>query len=293
MYLSYTGYKTYKCPKNYWFGYISKPTLPILENRANSLYGTTVGYLFEWFYNERIWETTGVEQKLKDRVQVAYLKAVAKETRDGVVKWKPEDKKVKYASCDEMLADVHETIPRGIRNIRHHRLLGQDALAEVKLDQVVEEHTIGGRCDLLMRRIAPLRDKILLDGKGSKYRGMYVDALQLKWYAMLHRMKFGYMPDRLGFLFWRFEPHESMDWVDCSNNELDELQAHILGVIHEIVAGEALLAADPSSLSQAFPARPGDACRFCTYFQLCSEGQKFDSFKAPRPVGSGVEDVGL
>lgn len=302
MYLSYTGYKVgHGCPKAYWYQYIDKPVLPKPENRVNSLYGTTVGYLFEWFYNEKVWKTSGVERQLNERVQVAYLKAVAKEQRDGLIRWKTEDKKANYASPDEMLADVRETIPRGIRIIRHHRLLGENATAEVRLNQDVRGHTIGGRCDFLMRRIGPHHDLILLDGKGSKYRGMYTDSLQLKWYGMLHRLQFKHLPDRLGFVFWRAEPHDkagketgkSVEWVDCSSNEIDELQEHVLRTMSEIEVGMAKVVSNPASQPEAFPARPGDACRFCAYFQLCTEGKKFDSLKVPEHVGSGVEDVGL
>jgi PD-(D/E)XK nuclease superfamily len=295
MYLSYSGYKTHwACPKSYWYGYISKPKLDVLDNRVNSLYGTVVGTLFEQFYNERIWQTKGVEQQLLDRIPAAYAKALAKETKDGVIGWKTkEDPKPNYASAEELLEDVRETIPRAIRIIRHHRLLGMNATAEVKLDQWVGTHKIAGRCDILMRRIAPHHDLILCDGKGSKWRDKYVDPRQLKWYAMLHRLMHKHMPDRLGFIYWRFEADKSIDWVDCSLNELDELLNSVLITVAEIERGQAMVATDSSSLSQAFPAHPGDACRFCPYFQLCTEGQKFASLTPPTHVGTGVDDVGL
>jgi hypothetical protein len=298
MYLSYTGYKTYtSCPRMYLFRYVQKPKLEVLENRVNSLFGTIIGNIFEAFYNEKLWAGNPgvaiVEKRLLDRVMTSYLKAVAKETRDGVILWKPDDSKANYASMEDLLEDVREAVPRGLRVIRHHRLLDRDALAEVKLDQDHEGHTIGGRCDIRMRRIEPHHDLILLDGKGSKWRDKYVDTRQLKWYAMLHRMKYGHMPDRLGFVFWRFEPDKGLDWVECSLNELDDLLISALTSIREIEDGQAQLAANPSSLPQAFPAHPGDGCRFCAYMPLCPEGTKFNTIKAPEHVGTGVEDVGL
>lgn len=294
MYISYTGYKTYlKCPRMYWFMYISKPTLGEPENRVNTLYGTMVGWLFEIFYNERIWNSKGVEQQLQDRVQTAYERAIAKETRDGVIRWKPDDKRANYQSPEALFEDVRATIPRAIRIIRHHRLLGTDAAAEVKLDQWVQGHRLGGRADILMRRIQPHYDRILLDGKGSRHRAKYVDDRQLKWYAMLHRLKHNHMPDRLGFVYWRQEPEKSIDWIACSTNELDELQGSILMAIGEIEAGTMQMDADPAHLPQVFAAHPGSECRFCPYFALCPEGQKFASLTPPRPEGTGVEDVGL
>lgn len=295
MYLSYSGYKTYKrCPRQYWFSYVAKPKLDVLENRANTLYGHIVGRLFEQFYNEHIWKTKGVEQQLLDRIQAAYDKAVRKETKDGVIKWKGEDKKSNYESVEALFADVREAIPRGLSIIRHHRLLGQDATAEVRLDQQVQGHIIGGRCDILMRRIGPHYDRILLDGKGSKWRDKFVEDRQLKWYAMLHRLTYQYMPDRLGFVYWRSEPEDSVGWVETSINELDELQGSVLETIREIENATKMVNDDPASLPQAFPAHPsGECARFCPYLALCPEGQKFTSLTPPTHEGTGVDDVGL
>jgi hypothetical protein len=294
MYLSYSGWKTYsKCARMYWFMYVLKPLLETPDNRVNTLYGHIVGRLFELFYNERIWNTKGVEAQLLARVQESYDIAVRKETKDGVILWKGDDKKALWPSPEALLDDVRETVPRGLRIIRHHRLLGADAAAEVKLDHYVKGHLIGGRCDIIMRRIAPHHDLILLDGKGSRHRDKYVEARQLKWYAMLYRMKHGHMPDRLGFVFWRYEPDESVDWVDTSLNELDELQGSVLTSISEIESAKLQVEADPSSARQAFPAHPGSECKLCAYFELCPEGKNFASLTPPVHQGTGVDDVGL
>jgi len=144
-----------------------------------------------------------------------------------------------------------------------------------------------------MRRIGPHYDRILLDGKGSRHRDKYVEDRQLKWYAMLHRRTYGYLPDRLGFVYWRQEPERSVDWVETTPNELDELQSSILTTIGEIEAATQQVYTYSASLPQAFPAHPGGECRFCQYFPLCPEGQKFASLTPPAHVGTGVDDVGL
>jgi PD-(D/E)XK nuclease superfamily protein len=163
----------------------------------------------------------------------------------------------------------------------------------VKLDQTVAGHMIEGRCDFLMRRIGPHHDLVLLDGKGTKWRDKFIDRRQLKWYAMLHRLKEKYAPDRLGFVYWRCEPEDSVDWVEASSNELDELQASVLTSIEEIERAKAQFEKDPSSQPEFFPARPGAPCHFCEYLPLCPAGQKYESLEAPKHGGSGVEDVGF
>ena len=294
MYISYSGYKSYdSCPKQYWFRYIGKPVVDVPDNRVNSLFGTIIGQLFEWFYNEKLWTETNVEQKLRDRLFSSFDNILVRETRQGVIKWKPEDKKANYASPEALKEDVIQAIPRGLRIIKHHRLLGPMATAEVKLDQTVGPHVIGGRADFILRRMKPHEDLLILDGKGSKWRDKYVDGRQLRWYSMLHRLKFQHAPDRVGFVYWRFEPDEALDWVECSAKDLDDLQAEVTSALDKLDKDVADVAADPKHLPQAFPVQPGDSCHFCAFLTLCPEGQKFDSSKAPKHTGTGVEDVGL
>ena len=195
MYLSYSGHKTYKeCPRQYWHKYIDKTTLPVPDNRVNTLYGSVVGILFELFYAEKIWTRSGVISILESKVDAVLGDTIAKCLRDGAIDW--SDPKANYKSLDALRKDVLSSIPRGVEIIRHHRLLGLDAAAEVKLDRTIEGHVIGGRADFIMRRVRPHDDLVILDGKGSRHRDKYVDPQQLWWYAMLYRDQHGIMPDR-------------------------------------------------------------------------------------------------
>lgn len=298
MYLSYTGFKTFtSCPRTYWHQYVNKTRLTVPDNRVNSLYGTIVGGLFESFYSDRLWRESGIEQKLLSLVPSHYDRTILKESRDGAIRWKSEDKKANYTGPEALLVDVRDTIPRGLQIIRHHRLLGpMQSEAEVRLDHKVGGYTIGGRADFLIRRIAPHRDLILLDGKGSKWRDKYVDPRQLLWYAMLHRLKFGFKPDRLGFVFWRFQPEEALDWLPFSDQDLDELGHSVREVMQRIEAAKLHLQTAPEpllALPEQFPVSPGDRCNLCTYLSLCAEGTHFTSIQAPTSFGAGVEDVGF
>jgi hypothetical protein len=294
MYISYSGYKSYSsCPKQYWYRYIGKPVLEEPDNRVNSLFGTLIGHVFEVFYNERLWTMVGVEQRLRENLAASFDDILAREAKTGVIKWKAEDKKANYVSPEALRDDILETISRGLRIIKHHRLLGTPAAAEVKLDHKVGLHMLGGRADFIMRRIKPHEDTIIIDGKGSKWRDKYVDDRQLRWYAMLYRLKHQAIPDRLGFVYWRFEPEESLDWVACTPSDLDSLQVEVTEALDKLEAGKATLVSNPDSLPQVFPVKPGDSCRFCAYMPLCAEGQKFDGLMAPKHTGTGVEDVGL
>ena len=295
MYLSYSGHKSYKdCARQYWHRYVGKTKLETLDNKVNSLYGSTVGTLFEYFYNDRIWLRSGVQEILEGMVDRTLDDIITREQRQGVIDW--TDPRANYKSRDSLRREIMKAIPRGIGIIRHHRLLGQPADAEVKLDSVIKGHMIGGRADFILRRVKPHGDLVILDGKGSRHREKYVDPHQLWWYAMLHREKFKTLPDRLGFVFWRQEPAESLDWVDFSHKSLDDLLSGVLEAVQHIEQGAASLngGKDPALLAQTFPVRPGDKCRLCTYRPVCPEGESFISRRmVPDMDVIGVEDVGF
>jgi len=287
MYLSYSGFKLYQeCPRAYWHRYIDKTKLPKPDNRVHMLYGDTVGKLFEAFYNEGIWRANTTSTLLA-RIPSTMAKIVQAETRrGGIFDWAEPKLKLGTRSIEEVAVEVQESVPRGLRIIRHHRLLGHDAQAEVSLDQTVEGHKLGGRADFLMRRVQG--DLVLLDGKGSRWREKYVSRTQLLWYAMLYWLRFETLPDRLGFLFWRFEPEESMDWSGVTVSEVQSLLTAAMTAIEAIEAAmkEQLSKGPGAAPGATFWANPSSECKLCSYLPICAEGNK----KAPKFDPNGVED---
>jgi len=301
MYLSYSGHKSYAlCPKQYWHSYIDKTVPSKPDNKVNSLYGSMVGTLFEIFYADKLWMRKGVEELLLSMVDETWDRLLASELRGAVVEFADQDERANYKSKEALLDDVRLSIPRGIQIIRHHRLLGMDAEAEVKLDSWVEGHRLGGRADFIMTRIKPHGDRVILDGKGSKHRDTYVDPWQLKWYAMLFREKHISMPDGLGFVYWRSKPEESMDWVPFTREDLNILKEGVLANATHIDKVKALLetaskAEHPQVILEGFPAKPSRDCKLCSFLGTCREGQAYENAKVPAAFYSadGVEDVGI
>ncbi len=299
MYLSFSGWKKFvTCPRSYWYTYVDKTVLHTPENRVNSIYGSTVGRLFELFYNEQIWKKSNTKDILLGMVEDELDETLRKEERTGMIEW--SDSKANYKSREELTADIRETIPRGLSIIRLHRLIGHDAKAEVKLDTVINGHMIGGRADFVMTRVAPFDDLVILDGKGSRHRGSYVDDRQLLWYAMLYRLRYRVVPDKLGFVYWRSEPEKSLDWVQISEPLLDQMQTTVLEYAERINQGvEDLAKGDDDHrrlvMAEVFQPQPGSKCRLCSYTAICTDGRNFMSKDHKIPVYSeaGVEDVSL
>ena len=303
MYLSYSGYKTYdSCPRSYWHRYVNKTLVTKPDNRVHMLYGEAVGLIFEEFYVRKIWREPSPTEALVARVDETLAGIVKKETaRGGVFDWDEKDARGKPAlkpgtrSLEEVRGEVIEAIPRGVASIKLHRLLGVKSGAEVKLDTDIKGHRLAGRADFIIHRVSPDEDKILIDGKGSRWRDKYVDRRQLKWYAMLYQKKFGVLPDRLGFLYWRSEPEDSLDWVACTPRDIEIMQETVLESVSTIEDGARQLGRTPgnATLVATFPVKPGPDCKLCSYLEICDEGADFLQKKVPKLEDTGVGDVGL
>lgn len=294
MYISYSGHSIYQsCRKSYYLGYIAKVVLQVPDNRVNMLYGDAVGKLFERFYRDELWRSN-VTAKLLALVKPTLDKIIASETRKGgVFDWKDSTLKAGSRSLSEVTQEVIETIPRALSSIRHHWLVGLDAQAELSLDTEVDGHTIGGRADFVMTR-GRTNDLVLVDGKGSRYRDSYTDHRQLRWYSMLYNLKFGRIPDKLGFLYWRSPPEESMDWSTVTPAQLSDLREAVLETVGEIEEGQRRVAAGEPVFSVFFPTPSTSGCKFCKFRHQCTEGKKVlsEEFKVERAEARsrGVDD---
>lgn len=299
MYLSFSGWKKYlTCLFAYYLSYVKRLTPPGIDDRLGSIFGSVLGRLFERFYNEELYRKDRPRGALDSLVEDTVTAIIREETtttsswrKAGVILWKGtgegENPDGMYLDRAELEADVRDALARGFSTIKHYRLLGRGARAEVPLDATIQGHKLGGRADFIMRRVRPLNDLIILDGKGSKYRDAYVDDRQLLWYSMLYRFHHGELPAKAGFVFWRFDPPKSISWVDVTPEAVDQVQATVLADIARI---EDLTTKAPgrSSVEEARQVflpivetskdaeEHKQACRFCPFAveEICPGGAK-------------------
>lgn len=280
-YLSFSGYQRAEgCLYAYWHGYVGFTPHPP-DDRLGSIYGTVVGRLFEAFYRDQLWRLPGARDAMAsmavDMVDtvLAEEQSPRKGKPGGIIVWRDD----LYASRDALIQDVQASIPRGLATIKMHRLLGLDAQAEVKLDSDIEGRRVGGRADFVMTRIAPHRDLVIIDGKGSRKRDRYVHLTQLQWYALLHQQKFKRLPDRVAFVYWHFDPPSNIDWFEVTQADVDRLKAHILKVMQSLEERAAQTGASKALpvVREAYPPAAKMAnCRFCPYATeaVCPEGRE-------------------
>jgi hypothetical protein len=307
MYISYSGFSSNeKCPYSYWHRYVAKTVPPELDNRVNMLYGSTVGRSFEHFYNQKMWRIPDFVDVMVSKVPEIAAKVMVDETapgKNGIINW--DDTTANYHSLDEVVEDARDAIRRGVKIIKYHRLVGPEATAEMKLDSKKNGHILGGRSDFVIRRVPPHGDLVILDGKGSRFRGEYVDKRQLRWYAMLFEDHRKVLPDKVGFLYWRSDPETSIDWYEVQPSDTDALRTAVFQAIEKIeeLRRNLPIAPEPTreQVLSAFPAQPSRDCRWCNYLSACEDGTRFmqNRGKAPLPIldgdpdGTGVDDVGL
>ncbi len=305
MYLSFSGYKTYaQCPKLYWHKYVDKTTPPAPDNCINALYGSTIGVLFEHFYERKYWKRPDCESYMKSQASEVLEKVIREDQRGKIIDW--DDEKANYNNRDGLLEDIQLGIPKGLRIIRENRLLGPVAVAEMKLDHRYGNHMVAGRADFVIEREKE-KDVLILDGKGSKHGKKYVEESQLHWYAFLYQQKTGRLPDKLGFVFWRFEGEKAMYWLPVIPDEIQELKEEVLGTMTRVegsVRHLTLLSGQAKASFEAreefFPAQPSFSCNLCSYLGLCDEGKKATGSKGypskqPQNIvpGSGVRELSL
>jgi hypothetical protein len=282
-YISYSGRRLYgNCPYAYWHRYVNGTILPGLPDTLATLYGDAVGNLFGRFYVDEGWRDADATAWLLARVDETVTRTIRYRTQDkdgspkAYLGWRDaEHPKALYVDLNELMSDVRATVARGLQIIRHYRLLGKKVRVEHKLDLRLPAATLAGRSDFMMHRTRPNNDRVILDGKGSRWREKYEDPKQLAWYAMLCERRYGYVPDRVGFVFWRYWPPESVDWYEPVKNDLDDLYEATLGVVVEI-RGLLRHLADGEDPDQVFVPKPTrQQCQFCDYSFGCKK--KYDA----------------
>jgi CRISPR/Cas system-associated exonuclease Cas4 (RecB family) len=182
-------------------------------------------------------------------------------------------------TADEMLEVCREGIIGYLRTMKQHRLLGEYAKAEVELIGWIDKwNPVGGRADLIVRR----EDTgiSLLDGKNSRYKD--ADPDQLRWYALCFLLAYKVMPDRIGFIWYRYpygkeerdkegnlvygedgEPkiEQGVEWIPFTKEDLQ-------GIAARAVEAKRLMK------KEIFEANPvPDYCRNCVFESVCEARQ--------------------
>jgi hypothetical protein len=269
MYISYSGRKIYKtCPKQYWYRYILKDKTSV--DITKTLFGTTIGKVFEWFYEKRIWALPDPSKSLISLIPDAVELCLGKENYVN-------GSDINFER--QLRQDLTKYVPLGLEVIRQNRLLTENVKAEHDLTVVYsppghdKTYRLGGIADFVYY-FSP-NDVCIMDGKAYKQREKYVDSDQLIWYATLHYLKYRVTPNRLGFIYWLF-PDNPVSYIDFNSDSMRSLVKDTIDVCQKIANNE-------------FEAKPSGECHRCAFKPKCDEGISYLS-KRRRDTGGVIEN---
>lgn len=233
-----------------------KKPKPLKDSKHHAIMGIVIQKVIERMYNDEWWRTPqGLQERLLEQVE----KELSYELSTSYVDWRQSPSRA------ELLQVCREGVSGYLRTMKAHRLLGPYARAEVDLLGWVNKYTpVGGRADMIIRRDDT--GVTILDGKNGKDKGKYTTPDQVRWYAMCYYLAYGELPDRLGFVYYRFpygKPKEDgsvedgVEWVPFGRPDIEGLARR---------AVDARMAMDKEKFD---PTPSPTGCKFCDYETVC------------------------
>jgi hypothetical protein len=256
-----------ECPQKYLWGYgwgdidlgrgpgKGKP-IPLEDSKHHAVMGIVIQAVLEDFYNREWWNVR--------EYQGANLKPhLIRQTKDKLASILPrfhiDWNKTTFEEMEEVCISG---VIGYLSTMKQHKFLGVYARCEVELlGRAANWLPVGGRADFVIRRDDT--GTTLLDGKNSGTKLKYVDPDQLRWYALCFSLSYHRLPNRLGFVWFRFPYDEQtgeqgVDWVEFTRRDLaslvDRAKAVRRGQEHE----------------QFKPTPSYKVCRFCDFESVCS-----------------------
>ena len=274
LYLSYSGKKSYvTCPKQYEYKYILKEKA--ISNPKDILFGNIMGKIFEWFYNKKLWLRADIDSYLLNIVVDEAISECSSKVNFDL------NSDIEFKS--KLIKDVNGFVVSTLRVIRDQKLLSPISKSEIDLTSFYFDKEskitlkIGGRADFI--HYFNNENIWIMDGKGSKYREKYIDSDQLIWYAVQHYIKYHIVPNRIGFLFYRF-PSDPIKWIMLDDQLMREHVKRTIKSALQIMNG-------------MFDPTPSIECRHCSFQSNCNDGIKYlaDRRNKDGPFKSDIFDL--
>jgi hypothetical protein len=244
---------------------------PIKRSAHHAFMGTVIQAVIEWMYNSEIWRDP---QKMKARMLEQLDKTFRIEQGNFFL-----DSRMGMPH-----AEMYEVCQNGIvgfvKTMKANRLLGPYAKSEIDLVGYANKWTpIGGRADIIIRREDT--GVSIFDGKNSQTKGKYTDPDQLRWYALCFYLAYGKMPERLGFIYFRYPygtPIEGSDEVESGIDWIPYAKTDIQGLAQRAID------ARKAMHKEKFDPNPSPPyCKWCDWETVCEERQAQRKKRARKP----------
>jgi hypothetical protein len=238
------------------------PKVP--KSRHHAVMGIAIGKGIEDLYEQELFRhPSKVRELVEQRVRRSFQIEINK-TKKNWIDWRQSPQQ------SELLQTCIDGALGYLRTMQAQRFLGTWNRAEWEILGWVDKYTpVGGKVDVVFRH--PKTGLTMLDGKNSTHKGKYTDPDQLRYYAMVYYLSTGKLPDRLGFVYYRFPygfenedgtVEEGVDWIDCTRGHIVALAKRV----KEARKGMDKHLFDPNPVPSY--------CKWCEYESECPERQE-------------------
>lgn len=245
MKLSYSEYRTYlSCPRLY--DNEQRKVEPAEKSSAYfKLYGLLIEQFFKKYTNEIVRkDITVTDQEIRNILSMQWQKIL----KDNYVDW--GDPWVKFSS-EQIFESVYEDVNKNLKAFDFWK----DMKAEVTLDIMLKKSGdhLTGRLDFIRQN----KDTVeILDGKGTEKMDTNVDVDQLYFYSLLYLLRYGRLPDKVGFLFYRYQ---LIKYIDVDKDIITGFRDK-LSIVKTAVKNDAVFAPKVGLSKQ---------CKWCVYKYKC------------------------
>jgi hypothetical protein len=235
-----------------------KKPLPEIRSRHHAVMGIVIQYAVERMYNDELWRDP---KNLSKNLVALVEKEWKRQTADPR---NPID--YNEAGSEEAMLDIcREGVVGYLQTMKAHRFLGPYAKAEVDLLGWIDKYNpVGGRADTIVRRDDT--GITIIDGKNTKHKMKYTDPDQLRWYALLFKLTYRQLPDRIAYVWYRFptdgDAETGVEWIEFTEEDLRGLAQRAID-------------AKKGMWKKKFDPDPSPTtCRFCDYEPVCEARQQ-------------------
>ncbi len=229
------------------------------RSRHHAVMGIVIQYAIECMYNDELWrDPKNLSKNLVDLVEKEWKRQLADPR--NVIDYNAA------GSEESMLEICREGVVGYLQTMKKHRFLGVYAKAEVDLLGWIDKwNPIGGRADTIVRRDDT--GITIIDGKNTKHKMKYTDPDQLRWYALLFKLSYRQLPDRLAYVWYRFpydeeEGETGVEWIEFTEEDLKG------------IAQRAVDARQGMRKRKFEPTPSPSTCRFCDFEPVCEARQE-------------------
>lgn len=241
---------------------------PEQDSKHHAVMGIAIQYAVEKMYNDELYRDP------KNMLRVMLALCEKEFLRQESKPWNKIDYGKARMSREDMLDVVRSGVEGYIHTMKAHRFLGPYAKAEVDLVGWIDKwNAIGGRADTIVRRDDT--GVTIIDGKNTKWKMRYTDPDQLRWYALLFKLAYRQMPDRLAYVWFRF-PH-GMKSREEDGSEITETGVEWIEFDEDDLKGLAQRALDAKKAmwkGKFDPTPTPKTCRFCDFEPICEARQE-------------------